>query len=264
VPEGHTIHRKVVDQAPFLVGHRLAAGSPNRRFAPGAASVDGRLLESMEAWGKNLFYFFEGRRVLHVHLGMDGRFHHHRMVPADLPRARAGVWLRVSGPELTFDLSQPKVCQVIDVVHQRRIVAGLGPDPLRGDDGSGVAARLAAYDGPIGVALLDQSVVAGIGNVYRAEILFAHGIHPQRPAATVSPAEWEAVWSTAGRMLQAGVDDRGEIVTVSPRDLKVRDRRRCYVYGQRMCAHCASPIRRWDLHGRDAFACETCQPRWGR
>ncbi len=112
------------------------------------------------------------------------------------------------------------------------------------------------------MALLDQSLVAGIGNVYRAEILFAHGMHPERPAWSITSGEWDALWRTAVRMLRAGVRDRGEIITVDRRDFKVRDRRRTYVYGQRMCARCGSSIRKWDLLGRDAWACETCQPRW--
>ena len=264
MPEGHTIHRKVVDQAPALVGRSLAVSSPNRRFSSGATALDGRTLERMDAWGKHLFYFFEGRRVLHVHLGMDGRFRHHRTRLELAPPPARSVWVRVSGPELSFDLSTPKVCELIDEVHQRRIVAALGPDPIRDDsDGASVRSRLEGYSGPIGAALLDQSLVAGIGNVYRAEILFSLGIHPERPAATVNDEEWARIWDTSVRMLRAGVRDHGRIITVDRRDFKVRDRRQTYVYGQKMCAHCGSPIRKWDLFGRDAWACETCQPRPG-
>lgn len=262
MPEGHTIHRKVVDQAPALVGRALSVSSPNGRFPSAAADLDGRTLQSMDAWGKHLFYFFTERRVLHVHLGMDGRFRHHRVPPDRLAPPSRSVWLRVAGPELAFDLSTPKVCQVIDVVHQRRIVAGLGPDPIRTDSDCSVAVeRLGSYAGPIGVALLDQSLVAGIGNVYRAEILFALGIHPERPAAALTAEEWAAIWDTSVRMLRAGVRDHGRIVTVDRRDFKVRDRRQTYVYGQKMCAHCGSRIRKWDLLGREAWACETCQSR---
>lgn len=264
MPEGHTIHRKVVDQSPLMVGHSLRVSSPNRRFSSGAAALDGRVLEGMDAWGKHLFYFFAGRLVLHVHLGMDGRFRHHRMAPADVPPPRRSTWLRVSGPELTFDLDTPKVCQLIDAAHQRTLVGRLGPDPIRGDDASAVPARLRTREDTIGAALMDQSLVSGIGNVYRAEILFACGIHPERPAATVDAGEWARIWSTASEMLRAGVRDRGQIRTVDPRDGKVRDRRRVYVYGQRMCAHCGNPVRVWDLAGRTAYACETCQPPWDR
>lgn len=262
MPEGHTIHRKVVDQAPALVGHELAVTSPNGRFASGANRLDGQLLESMDAWGKHLFYSFAGRKVLHVHLGMDGRFRHHRVPPQKAPPPGRSVWLRAAGPELTFDLSTPKVCELIDPVHQRRIVTSLGPDPVRDDaDAARAVSRLGAYDGPVGVALLDQSLVAGIGNVYRAEILFALGIHPERPAASITGEQWSRIWQTARQMLRAGVQAQGRIITVDRRDFKVRDRRQTYVYGQRMCAHCGSTVRKWDLAGRDAWACETCQPR---
>ena len=261
MPEGHTIHRKVVDQAPLLVGRPLAVSAPSGRLAPVAAAVDGRNLESMDAWGKHLFYFFEGRRILHVHLGMDGNFRHHRLPARQVPPPRRSVALRVTAPDLTFDLTSPKVCQIIDVIHQRRIVAALGPDPIRDDsDGAAAIPRLATYDGPIGVALLDQSLVAGIGNIYRAEILFANRMHPERPAATVSPEEWDSLWRTAVSMLRAGVRNRGHVITVDRRDFKVRDGRSTYVYGQRQCARCGSPVRKWDLQGRDAWACETCQP----
>lgn len=262
MPEGHTIHRKVVDQAPALVGRELAVCSPNGRFAAGAARLDGQLLESMEAWGKHLFYFFAGRKVLHVHLGMDGRFFHHRAAPGLAPAPRRSVWLRVAAPDLTFDLSTPKVCELTDTVHQRRIVDALGPDPLRPDaDSAEAIRRMRSFDGPIGVALLDQTLVAGVGNVYRAELLFALGLHPELPTGAVAEDDWPRIWQTAARMLAAGVRDKGRIVTVDRRDFKVRDRRQTYVYGQRMCARCGTPIRKWDLCGRDAWACETCQPR---
>lgn len=263
VPEGHTIRRKVVDQAPHLVGHTLTVTSPSGRLAPLAAAVDARVLESMDAWGKHLFYGFAGRRVLHVHLGLEGRFGHHRVPAAQAVPPRRGVLLRLVGPSLTVDLFRPRICEVTDEVTRRAVVASLGPDPLRPDaEREEAVRRLAAFDGPVGAALLDQSRLAGVGNVYRAEILFAHGMHPERPAATLSEEEWVGIWETAARMLGAGVRDRGEIVTVDRRDFKVRDRRQTYVYGQRLCAHCGSRIRSWDLQGREAWACETCQPRW--
>lgn len=263
MPEGHTIHRQVVDQAPALVGRLLAVTSPGGRLADRAAAVDGRRLEAMDAWGKHLFYCFEGRRVLHVHLGLDGRFRLHRAPAAAAPPAGRSVALRIAGPDLTCDLSAPRVCEVLDELGRRRVVEALGPDPIRTDDGADAVAGWDRFDGPVGAALLDQSLAAGIGNIYRAEILFACGLHPERSAASVTTREWEAVWATAVRLLRAGVRDGGRIVTVDPRDRAVRDRRRTYVYGQRFCARCGSAVRRWDLLGREAWACETCQPPAG-
>ena len=260
MPEGHTIHRKVVDQGPHLIGHVLAVSSPAGRLRSQAVAVDGRRLETMDAHGKHLFYRFAGRRVLHVHLGLEGRFRHHRMPATEVPPPRRDCVLRVSGPEFTFDLSQPKICEVVDEITARRIAGRLGPDPLRQDgDRYEAVRRLETFDGAVGVALLDQSLVAGIGNAYRAEILFAHHMHPERPASSLSADEWAGLWDTAQTMLTKGVEDKGEIITVDPRDFKVRDRRPTYVYGQRLCARCGSRIRSWDLQGREAWACETCQ-----
>jgi endonuclease-8 len=235
MPEGHTIRRQVVEQAPRLVGRRLSVSSPNRRFESGAARVDGLVLEDLDAWGKHLFYFFGPRAVLHVHLGMQGSFGR---------RPSPAAWVRLAGPELAVDLLHPKTCELIDAVHQRAIVGRLGPDPIRvDDDGGRLAARLAAYPGPIGVAVLDQSVVAGIGNIYRAEILHAAGVHPDRPAGSVTPDEARSIWEAAARMLRAGV-------SAEPRTA---------VYRRRRCGTCGGPVRSWRLVGREAWACESCQ-----
>ena len=244
------------------MGHVLTVTSPAGRLRSQAAAIDGRLLQTMDAHGKHLFYRFEGRRTLHVHLGLEGRFRHHRQPAVAVPAPRRDCVLRVSAPNFTFDLSIPKICEVIDEVTARRVEAALGPDPLRADgDRDEAVRRWSTYDGAVGVALLDQSLVAGIGNAFRAEILFAHHMHPDRPAGSLTSDEWAGLWDTAQAMLRKGVEDKGEIVTVDRRDFKVRDRRPTYVYGQRMCAHCGSRIRSWDLQGREAWACETCQPR---
>ncbi|MST31493.1 Fpg/Nei family DNA glycosylase, partial [Acidimicrobiaceae bacterium USS-CC1] len=133
--------------------------------------------------------------------------------------------------------------------------------PLRPDaDGTAVWPRLARRRGPIGVALMDQSCVAGVGNVYRAEALWVHRIHPERPCATLSPEEWSGMWATLVTMLRAGLRE-GRIATVRPGDA-VPDGRTRWVYKQERCARCGGTVRRWDLAGRWAYACETCQPPW--
>ena len=236
VPEGHTIHRKVVDQSPSLVGHPLRATSPNHRFDSGARAVDARTLLRMDAWGKHLFYFFGDRRVLHVHLGLEGRFH---------GSPWKGSWLRLAAEDFAVDLTRPRICELIDEVHQRQIVDRLGPDPIRtADDGGVVLPRLAGYEGPIGAALLDQAVVAGIGNIYRAEVLHAARVHPDRPAAAVTGAEWQAIWAASVRLLRAGVK-------AEPRPV---------VYRRRRCAYCGAPVRSWQILNREVWACEQCQP----
>lgn len=256
MPEGHTIHRAARDHARALAGQALRVTSPGHRFDPAAAAVDGRVLESVDAWGKHLFYVFDGRRVLHVHLGLDGRFRPVRSSAA--PPWRAAI--RMASGGAGFDLHDPKTCQAIDAAHQLQVIRRLGPDPIRTDtDGGAVLPKLAASTEPFGAVLLDQSIVAGIGNIYRSEILFVRGVHPLRPAASIDAGEWQAMWQTTVELLRRGVE-AGRAATV---DRRVVGRREVYVYKQRLCARCGSAITWLEVGGRPAYACETCQPRWG-
>nr|MBA2625853.1 Fpg/Nei family DNA glycosylase [Acidimicrobiia bacterium] len=118
---------------------------------------------------------------------------------------------------------------------------------------------------PIGQVLLDQAVVAGVGNVFRAEALFVHGISPERPATAVDRATWDGLWATLAAMLRRGVTDR-RIITVDPAEVGRRSRSRLprrlatYVYRQEHCVRCGTPVRRWLLGGRWAYACPKDQP----
>jgi endonuclease-8 len=256
VPEGHTIHRIALDHSKTLARRPLTVSSPQGRFAAGAALIDGTVLEAIEAWGKHLFYRFADDRILHIHLGLYGRFW--PFTPPGVATHRQ-VRVRLEGESHGYDLTGPTACDVIGPDERAGIVARLGPDPLRRDaDPSSVPARLARRRGPLGVALMDQSVVAGVGNVYRAECLFVHGIHPERPSNTVDADQWADLWETLSRMLRDGVRMR-RIVTVRD-DPRVHDRRLRYVYKQDECAYCGTAVRRWDLSGRWAYACERCQP----
>ena len=127
MPEGHTIHRTARDHHRLFAGSQLAVSSPQGRFRLGARKLDGQVLASVEAYGKHLFYLWE-RAILHVHLGLYGKFRQHRCPP---PAPRGAVRLRVIGYERAFDLNGPTACEIIsqkalDAVHNR-----LGPDPLR-------------------------------------------------------------------------------------------------------------------------------------
>ncbi|HET9072526.1 MAG TPA: DNA-formamidopyrimidine glycosylase family protein [Acidimicrobiales bacterium] len=258
MPEGHTIHRTARDHARTLAGGPVRVTSPQGRFAAGAATLDGAFLRGIDAWGKHLFYRFEPDLTLHVHLGLYGKFWPWTPPPADTHRQ---VRLRLEGKAHGYDLTGPTACELLDPAAADAIVARLGPDPLRCDaDGTTVWPRLARRRGPIGVALMDQSCVAGVGTVYRAEALWVHGIHPERPCATLSPEEWAGLWATLVTMLRAGLRE-GRIATVRPGDA-VPDGRTRWVYKQERCARCGRTVRRWDLAGRWAYACETCQPPW--
>ncbi len=259
VPEGHTVHRIAKDHARVLRGRPVHVASPQGRFADGAARLDGLELQRVDAWGKHLFYRFAGARLMHVHLGLYGKWW---PFTPPAPATDHQVRVRLAGVAHGFDLTGPTACEVLDPDAAAAIVARLGPDPIRCDgDGGRVWPRLQRRRGPIGVAVMDQSVVAGVGNVYRAESLFVHGLHPARPCRSLEPGDWDALWATLVAMLRQGVRAR-RIVTVARDDPDVTDGRTRYVYRQEHCARCGSTIRRWDLSGRWAYACETCQPPW--
>ena len=174
-------------------------------------------------------------------------------------------WL-VSVGDVEWRLSGPTACEVIDPDTEAALRDRIGPDPLAGDDPAAFHDRLGRTRRPVGQVLLDQSVVAGIGNVYRAEVLFLAGIDPTRPASSLSPAERSVVWETTLRQLRAG-ERSGRIVTVDPVDVGVRSRdrvpkgERVYVYGRAglPCRRCGSAIRTEVSGGRPIAWCPDCQ-----
>lgn len=262
MPEGHTIHRLARDHARALAGRPVAVSSPQGRF-PDAHEVDGAVLERTDAWGKHLFYELEGDRFVHVHLGIYGTFTEHAP-PGPVPRPTCRMRLR--GEAVVLDLVGPITCELLDREGRDAVVARLGPDPVRRDaDPERAWQALQRRSTSIGQALLDQRVVAGVGNVFRTEALFVHGIDPRRPARGLARDEFDALWGTLVAMLRQGVRDR-RIITVDPAELgiprsRITKAEATHVYRRADCRRCATPIRRWDLAGRWAYACPTCQPR---
>lgn len=264
MPEGHTLHRQARLQQRALGGRVVRAWSPQGRFADGAAVLDGHRLERVTAHGKHLFHTFE-HVVLHVHLGLVGVF---RLVTeADGPPPTAGTRLSLAADGVRVDLAGATTVELTTREGMRAVRARLGPDPLaRRPDPSRFAAALARRRAPIGQVLLDQAVVAGIGNVYRAELLFLRGIHPDRPADRLTPAEVEGLWQETVTQLRHGLR-LGRIVTVDPAEVG-RSRRgalpddlRLYVYKRegQPCRRCGTPIDSWLLGGRLTWACPRCQ-----
>lgn len=263
MPEGHTIHRLALDHRRDLVGRPVSTSSPQGRFADAAARLDERVLEDVEAYGKHLFYDFGAGDLVHVHLGLFGKFLRHEPPP---PTPRDTVRLRMSGLDATVDLIGATECALIDPSVRDAVIARLGPDPLRRDAKPERAfAKLQKRKTPIGAALMDQSVLAGVGNVYRAEILNVAGIHPEAPANSMSREQFDDMWTILVGWLRHGVKDQ-VIITVDPKLIgkprsKIQRREALWVYKQDRCRRCGTEVRRWDLSGRWAYACETCQPR---
>jgi endonuclease-8 len=262
VPEGHTIHRHAAAHRRLFADRPVAVSSPQGRFGDGAAVLDGRRVERVEAWGKHEWLWFEGDAVLHVHLGLFGKWRTH--APGEPPEPRGQVRVRIHGDAGTADLAGPTACDVVTAAERDALVARLGPDPLRPDaDPEAFCALAARTRRAIGLVLMDQSAVAGVGNVYRAEALFVNGIWPEHPARELTAAQHRALWDTVVRQLGDGVR-AGRIVTVDraelglPRGRVPRDKT-TYVYKREHCLRCGTPVRRWDLAGRWCYACPTCQ-----
>src|SRR3954463_2432791 len=233
MPEGHTLFRLAREQSELFAGRPVAGSSPQGRFAAGATLLDGRVVEEVFSYGKHLFAGF-GADTLHVHLGLYGTFTSGTGTPP-IPRGALRMRWEAAGPEgsgVWTDLRGPTACEVLAGPEVDRILARLGPDPLRPRaDGDRAQPRIAGSRTPIGALLMDQSVLAGVGNVYRAELLFRHGVSPFRPGRAVDPDLWSRMWADLVVLMRSGVR-MGRIVTTRSED---RSRRRGAV--QRDDAH---------------------------
>ena len=263
MPEGHTLHRLAREQQKLFGGRVVRASSPQGRFADGAALIDGQVLRRTEAWGKHLLHHYTGGPLLHVHLGLYGKF---TGGSGDPPEPRGALRLRLINGERWMDLRGPTACEIFEPTQRRELLARLGPDPLRRDADPGRAsARLSRSKTPIAALLMDQQVVAGIGNVYRAELLFRHRVDPFRPGRLLDEATWAAMWADLVTLMSAGVRT-GRIVTVRPED-RPRARGRLtreesvYVYRRTglPCRICGTEIRTQVIVGRNLFWCPNCQ-----
>lgn len=260
MPEGHTIHRVARDHNQRFAGQKLEVSSPQGRFESGAAELDGKRLIRVEAYGKHLFYHWEENLCLHIHLGLYGKFRLHKCPP---PEPRGAVRVRMVGQQHAFDLNGPTACDLVAQEARESILARLGQDPLREDgDFESLWRRVQRSRSPIGALLLNQSVFAGVGNVYRAELLFDAGIDPRRPANEISREQYESLWERLVQWLQIGVK-YNRIITADPPKKKPRSRmnrqERLLCYKKSNCPRCKSAIDKFELGGRTIYACLNCQ-----
>ncbi len=261
MPEGHTVHRLAIDHTKWLTGERLKVSSPQGRFEAGSKLLSGKNLRTVEAHGKHLYYYFSSELVLHVHLGLYGKFRLHQSPP---PEPRGAVRVRFVGKTHTLDLNGPNQCEILGSKQVRDSKSKLGEDPLRSDaDPERVWTRMQKSKKPIGQLLLDQSIVAGIGNIYRAEILFLLKIHPLRPSCSLARDEFDDLWKTTLRLLAVGVK-YNRIITVD-RDgtdkplSRLNSDERLMIYKKERCPRCQSRTEAWSLGNRQMFACSVCQ-----
>ncbi|MGB3032094.1 MAG: DNA-formamidopyrimidine glycosylase family protein [Candidatus Microthrix parvicella] len=266
MPEGHIIHRLARHIRRSMGDEPVVVSSPQGRFAGSAALLNGQRVSRTAAWGKDLFVFWEAGEILHVHLGLIGKF---RVARAPGPDPRDTIRLRLEGGGAeadVWDLTGPMRCELITPQEQRAITSALGADPLRPNaDVAGARTRFLSTKRPVAAALLDQRIIAGIGNVYRAELLFRAGIHPEVPAAALSEADFDSLWNDTVRLMRIGAR-LGNIVTTEPDEIgrtpgRMKPDDRLYVYKQQRCRRCGTDIAIAEVAGRNCYFCPTCQTR---
>lgn len=267
MPEGHILHRLAGEITELFAGEQLQSSSPQGRFED-AELLDGLRLKRSWARGKHLFVEFENFvSQVHVHLGLYGAF---TFTPQTHMDVTGLVRWRLESDTHTMDLRGPSRCELLEPVEVQAILDRLGPDPLDADADFGLFRdRLSRSSRSIAAMLMDQKVLSGVGNVYRAEVLFRLGIDPWTPARDLSEIAVIEIWDDLVEQMWLGMV-RGRIDTVRPEhepEAMDRDPRRddhggeVYVYrrADQPCHVCGETVRTTVVDGRNLFWCPTCQ-----
>jgi endonuclease-8 len=262
LPEGNEIHRFAKLHAATYVGKTICVESPNGRF-PGAALLTGRKLKAVMAHGKHLAYDFGRDRKLHIHMGRFGDFTEGKM---PYPEVKGILRMRWSTATDWLELRGATDVSVYTDAQWKAVEARLGADPLEpGADPSAAILYIRKANAPIAALLMDQTLFAGIGNIYRAELLYRARQDPFAPGKAVPEKTLTALWSDAVKLMPEGMEDR-RIVTTRAKDRphprgKAQPDEVHYVYRRhgQPCFVCGTTIQRKDLAGRTLYWCPTCQ-----
>lgn len=289
MPEGHLIHRLARRLNSEFSGQPVTVTSPQGRFATEATMLDGQRLTRAEAAGKHLFIAFsasaaesvyhsvfeQGIRetgvdsVVWIHLGLIGTFGFADVAPVANPGT---LRLRLANDRIAADLRGPQWCRLIGADEAVRQIAAIGPDPLRADADPGRGwERVHASSRPIAELLLDQSITAGVGNIYRAEVLFRQRVDPFQSGQDLSRRSWNRMWADLVQLMSAGMAS-GRIDTVRPEHspgIMGRPPRldqhggEVYVYRRagQGCLVCGREILVKPMAGRKLYWCSGCQRR---
>jgi endonuclease-8 len=281
MPEGDTIFRAARALDRILTGRSVVRFELRSRPGAGGASAGrpptpGELVTSVEARGKHLLIAFDGGTTLHTHMQMTGSWHAYR--PGERWKkkpAAARVILEVAEPAEPAVVVAVAVCfsapvvELVEAPAEHPRLAALGPDLCRPDaDLTEAAARLGRLPGEteVGVALLDQRVACGVGNVYKSETLFACGIDPFIAVGALDAGTRHRLVETAARQLQANLDGGAARTTVSTTGVTTTGGAPggVAVYGRagRPCRRCGTRIlsRRQGEAARTTYWCPRCQP----
>ena len=262
MPEGHTVHRTAAEFRKRFQGKSVQVTSPQGRFTD-APIVSGSKLLTASAWGKQLFLEFEAA-TLRIHLGIYGKwkfenFYDHPPEPKGAVRARFIV------DSMLADLRGPTACELISDQQLQVITNRLGPDPLRPDPTAAeqlrFIERVKRSQTAIGILLMNQEVLAGVGNVYRAELLFRAGINPYTPGKSLTQEQIAAIWFDAVALMPLGV--KTGLMLTREGFLKGRPKLedRYYVYKRQglPCRNCQTPVSIELMATRKLYFCPSCQ-----
>ena len=271
MPEGDTLARIAVALRPYLAG-RVVTAARARLPGPQVSRVIGQKIDAVDAAGKNLLIRFDGGLELRTHLGLHGSWHRYR--PGETwrrPPSRAALVLEVPGAvAVCFDAPVVELFERrAEVVHPA--ISMLGPDLLDDKYDQAEAIRRlrdkSREDTAIGEAILDQRAVAGVGNVYKSEVLFMEKVDPFAPVKSLDDETLDRVLSTAREQLAANARSdapAGRSTTVDLKTGKKLAPSRLWVYDRagRPCHRCGTLIKS-DSQGaelpRVTYWCPSCQ-----
>lgn len=262
MPEGHTVQRTANEFNEHFQGKKIKVDSPQGRFASESKLINNRVLVQARAIGKQLFLDFDNGLTCRIHLGIYGKWRFTSQKDKELP---GQVRARFFTKEFLADLRGPTVCEVIDSKSVKLVEQRLGPDPTNPDPRKTELARfvdrVSNSKSPIGLLLMNQDVVSGIGNVYRAELLFRAGISPHIPGNELEVAAIKALWVDAVKLMKVGVATgfmitRDELAKKNP--VKAE---RNYVYKREgeKCLRCGALVAIEMMNSRKLYWCPGCQ-----
>lgn len=257
MPEGDTILQYAARLRPLLEGRALQGAEC--RWPDQIRGLAGRTVTALDTVGKHLLVAFDDDTVLRVHLGMKGSWH--RYGPGERWRRSRGelaVALYTETDQVVCFFA-PDVERIeVRALPVHPVLAALGPDLARpGFDAEEVARRVARFEGSSAELLLAQRVACGLGNVYKSELLFAHRLWPEAPAASVDADTWRRVYAQGGAWLHENASRTG-------RNTTGRRSPALWVYGRggRPCLSCGSRVRSSTdpgPHRRVTYRCPQCQ-----
>jgi endonuclease VIII len=265
MPEGHSIHRVANTFASDYLNSKVKIFSPQGRFESDAKLVSGRRLIESQAIGKQLFLGFENELTLRIHLGIYGKWNFYKVPLAKAPEVWGAVRARFGVSSFSCDLRGPTVCEVIDQEGVDLVKKRLGPDPLNPDPTGSEAlkfvSKVKSSKASIGAALMNQAVISGIGNVYRAELLFRAGMNPKTAGDKLTEEQLLAIWDDSVKLMRIGVK-KGVMLT---RDDYLTGRvlltDRYFVYKREglPCRVCNKKVVMEEFLARKLYFCPKCQ-----